>query len=262
MPGKPRPLSFLWVDGFITDPRLPPATRHVLHAIAKFMNPHGVAWPSYKQLASVTGLSVRTVKRHVAAAKKAGWLIVGTSKGPQGVGGRSNLYTVAFSGSDISDTTARGVRGAEPSDTDDTGVVSSTSSEYSGNTQRLRTSNSDQSDDRRGQDLEWSEQVRVVAAASGEGADAFAEIVQLAGFTAAEAAWVIQRAAKVRATTENDGYSVRELAAIALLDMLRKGYRYTRGRLRGFMCQTAWFADGLDEGEQSEIIDEILEAFA
>jgi len=74
-----------------------PMTRYLLCGINKFMNANGVAWPSEVALSKATGLSLRCIGRHVANAKKTGWL--GVRKVKPATPGRAyvhNQYTALF----------------------------------------------------------------------------------------------------------------------------------------------------------------------
>jgi hypothetical protein len=50
--------------------------RLTLLMIATYMNRRGVAWPSQKALAEACCCNIRTIRRHVDRASRAGWLIV------------------------------------------------------------------------------------------------------------------------------------------------------------------------------------------
>lgn len=69
-----------------------PVTRHVLLAISLYMSEKGDgAFPSMEKLSEDTGLSVRTIKKHVPLAEELGWLNVVKKKGT-GKGWRRNDY--------------------------------------------------------------------------------------------------------------------------------------------------------------------------
>ena len=69
-----RPL-FTWRSA-IVESDLPPVTRHVALTLSLHMNERGGScFPSHKTLADETGLHVDTVRTHLAALTKGGWLV-------------------------------------------------------------------------------------------------------------------------------------------------------------------------------------------
>lgn len=79
---------------------LGPTTRHVLHALATFMDAEGACWPSTITLAEATGYSERAVVTHLAHARKDGWFSVGKRENA-GQAWKSNAYCAAIPGTEL-----------------------------------------------------------------------------------------------------------------------------------------------------------------
>lgn len=79
-----------------------PSARHVFGAMASFACGNTHCWPSKATLASVTGLSVRTVDSAIKALESAGFVRI-VSRGGSSIGGRkANRYDLFLSNSNTS----------------------------------------------------------------------------------------------------------------------------------------------------------------
>lgn len=66
---------FKWQRAVRDESGLPPVTRHVLLTLSTYMKSDGTgAFPSQQTLADACGVSVRTVRKHLTDAIKAGWI--------------------------------------------------------------------------------------------------------------------------------------------------------------------------------------------
>ena len=71
-----RSFRYQWEKEVMAATSLPAMTRFVLLAVATYMDGAGRgAFPSQETLALDTGLTARTVRKHLAIAERAGWLL-------------------------------------------------------------------------------------------------------------------------------------------------------------------------------------------
>lgn len=213
---KFRPLRFSWVQQWRENSDLKPSARHVLSALAAYMDHRGVAWPSLTTLARDTGLVRRSVYRSLAEAEAEGWIERERGAGPSGRGGRVTLYRAI----------SRDME-SRSRDRDDTEVGTWCPPEDSEKTQGILTPSLSV--------LENGPMRLELVEAIEAGATTLVETAGVHDFTMPEARWLLDglhRAEEVILTADVDTVG---LVASVLADLQRKGRPWGRQRFRAFM---------------------------
>lgn len=66
---------FQWLQGWADDLSLSTIAKACLAVLLRFMDSHGVAWPSLETIAERAGCSVRSARTHLGAAEEANWIV-------------------------------------------------------------------------------------------------------------------------------------------------------------------------------------------
>lgn len=98
-------MSYSAMDAVYEMPMQDGLAKYVLLTIAKHCDDEMQAYPSIERLAKLTGLSVSTVKRKLAALEKDGHLAV--NRRSSGGKKTSNLYTIKTASSRVTVTASR-----------------------------------------------------------------------------------------------------------------------------------------------------------
>lgn len=203
------------------------AVRLLLFALADYMGASdGTAHPSVETLARDTGYSVRHVKRLIRQAERTEWLAV--KRRPH----RTSLYIAR----------SRGDLKQPEGDNRDTPGVTPESPKEPVNTQGI-TNRAEL-----GPDLthlvDGQRVLEDLRHALDCGSVRLHEVAALEGLGIADAEWVLEACEEVNSElaffSSSDCF---DFAAIALADMSRKSYRFTRKRFAGFLASTARFND-------------------
>ena len=99
-----RSFRYQWEKEVMATPTLPPMTRFVLLALATYMDGGGRgAFPSQETLATDTGLTSRTVRKHLGIGERVGWIVKVRQGRHVGRGASySNMYDAAIPAVDTS----------------------------------------------------------------------------------------------------------------------------------------------------------------